>query len=142
MTQPNTPPSKDSNWIRGFIRQLRLSWRLFWDPLVPIWTKLIPLAAVAYVILPVDFIPDAIIGLGQMDDLGIVLLSLKLFVDLSPGGVVEHHLAEMSSVKADFRVVQDDTPQTADVAGHLEAPHTPAEAAPPDSVEKDKGGSA
>jgi uncharacterized membrane protein YkvA (DUF1232 family) len=116
---------------------MRLAWRLLRDPQVPVWTKLIPLGAIAYIVLPADFIPDAIPILGQTDDLGILLLSLKLFIDLCPPGIVERHLAQMSSVQAEYRVVQEDNaPQATDAAGYLEeSPRVPAEETPSRSTE-------
>jgi uncharacterized membrane protein YkvA (DUF1232 family) len=47
--------------------------------------KAVPLLALLYVISPIDFVPDFIPGLGQLDDLGIILAALELFVRLCPG---------------------------------------------------------
>jgi len=121
MTQPQDSTARDPGWLSAQWKKLRLSWRLLREPLVPMWTKLIPLGAIAYVLLPIDLIPDPVLGLGQLDDLGIVLLGLKWFIDLCPPGVVNRHLAEMSSVKAQYRVVPDDElAPDADVSGYLE----------------------
>ncbi len=131
MTQPQTPPSSDANWLAAQVKKLRLSWRLLRDPLVPFWTKLIPAAAIAYILLPVDISPDMLPVLGQVDDLGILLLSLNWFVSLSPADVVRRHLAEMSSVKGDYRVVEKDAPTSPHVSGYLdvESHHLPDEGA-------------
>jgi uncharacterized membrane protein YkvA (DUF1232 family) len=121
MTQQQDSPARDRGWLSTQWKKLRLSWRLLRDPLVPLWTKLIPLGAVAYILLPVDLIPDPILGLGQLDDLGMLLLGLKWFIDLCPSGLVGRHLAEMSSVKAQYRVVPDDVPaEPAGISGYLE----------------------
>ncbi len=70
----------------------RLAWRLLHDPRVPQWVKvLVPLVVGVYVISPIDFIPDFIPVLGQLDDVGVVLLGLKLICRLSPQSVVEEH---------------------------------------------------
>jgi len=53
--------------------------------------KAVPLLALLYVISPVDFVPDFIPGLGQLDDLGIVLAALELFVRLCPGSAHTYH---------------------------------------------------
>jgi uncharacterized membrane protein YkvA (DUF1232 family) len=128
MTQSQTPPSRDANWVVAQVRKLRLSWRLLRDPLVPLWVKLIPVGAVAYILLPIDLIPDAIPVLGQLDDLGVLLLGLRWFLALSPADVVRRHLTEMSSVKADYRVVAEDAPAPQQVAGYLDVEsHTPDE---------------
>jgi uncharacterized membrane protein YkvA (DUF1232 family) len=138
MTQPNAERAKDVNWFMRFIRQLRLSWGLFRDPLVPLWTKAIPLAALAYIVLPTDLVPDFVIGLGQMDDLGALLLGLKLFTALCPPTIVARHLAEMSSIKGTCRIVHDDAPKQADVAGYLEEPASRAEHISPNKTEETK----
>ncbi len=123
MTQHKDLPSKgESSWLIGLAKNLRLAWRLLRDPLVPAWTKLIPLGALVYILLPADLLPDLIIGLGQMDDIAVFLLSLKLFISLCPLEVVQRHLAEMSSIKVSYRVAKDE-PQATDVAGYLDVEH-------------------
>jgi uncharacterized membrane protein YkvA (DUF1232 family) len=82
--------------VDGLIRQTRLVWRLWRDARVPGWIKLIPFAGLVYLLSPIDLIPDLMLpGLGQLDDLAVVLLAVKMFVDLSPPGVVREHLEEM-----------------------------------------------
>lgn len=51
--------------------------RYFRDPGVKTWRKFVGVAALAYAIMPVDFIPDVIPLLGWMDDFGV--LSAALF---------------------------------------------------------------
>ena len=46
------------------------------SPRVPRWKKLLVLAAAAYVVLPVDLIPDVIPVFGWLDDLGVVGLAV------------------------------------------------------------------
>ena len=75
--------------LLGVIGNLQLAWRLFEDPRVPIWVKSIPVLAVAYLIWPLDLLADPVLGLGQLDDLGVILLGMKLFLTLSPAQVVE-----------------------------------------------------
>jgi uncharacterized membrane protein YkvA (DUF1232 family) len=79
----------------SIIRQFRLAWRLLWDPRVSLWVKIAPFLTVLYIISPVDFIPDVILGLGQLDDLGALLLGLQLFVELTPDAIVWQHLQAM-----------------------------------------------
>jgi uncharacterized membrane protein YkvA (DUF1232 family) len=42
------------------------------DPSVSLWRKLIGLAGVAYVVWPLDVIPDVIPVLGWLDDVGVL----------------------------------------------------------------------
>lgn len=80
----------------GLIRQLRLVWRLLRDARVSEWVKMIPVAALVYLVSPIDVIPDLVLpGLGQLDDLAIVLVFLKLFVELSPRAVVREHIERL-----------------------------------------------
>ena len=58
----------------------------------PLWIKGIPLVAVLYVLSPLDFIPDWVIGLGQLDDLGILIGSLRLFRSMIPENIIQEHL--------------------------------------------------
>ena len=80
---------------RGAIEQFQLVWRLLWDREVPFYLKVIPVAAVIYLISPIDFVPDAFLGLGQLDDLGILLLGSQLFTQLVPKHIVAQHRAEI-----------------------------------------------
>src|SRR5690348_3710171 len=75
--------------LRAIIEQVLLTWRLFRDPRVSLWHKAIPVLAVAYVLSPLDLIPDFIIGLGQLDDLGIVLGAMRLFESVTPEYIVQ-----------------------------------------------------
>ncbi len=77
--------------LRAIIDRFILTWRLIRDPRVPLWTKAIPVLGVAYVLSPLDFIPDFIIGVGQLDDLGIILMAMRLFEAVVPGYIVEEH---------------------------------------------------
>jgi uncharacterized membrane protein YkvA (DUF1232 family) len=103
-------PASDENtstvlgWVTDFIRQGRLAWRLLWDSRVPFWTKLIPPAVLIYLISPADFLPDVALGLGQLDDLAILLIGTKLFIELAPTDVVREHLAALGARIQEWRV--------------------------------------
>jgi uncharacterized membrane protein YkvA (DUF1232 family) len=94
--------------IAELVRNLQLIWRLFNDPRVSAGLKLIVPLAIVYIISPLDLIPDFLPGLGQLDDLAILLLSIKLFIDLAPKDIVQEHLDAMRSVRTSYRVVDDD----------------------------------
>jgi uncharacterized membrane protein YkvA (DUF1232 family) len=62
------------------------------DYRVPAWIKVsIPLVVLLYFITPIDFIPDFIPVLGQLDDIGILLLGMSLIIRLAPQNVVDEH---------------------------------------------------
>jgi uncharacterized membrane protein YkvA (DUF1232 family) len=77
-----------TGWLREFFSQFELAWRLLWDERVPMSTKLVPFLAIAYIILPFDLLPDYFLGMGQVDDLVILLVGLRMFISLCPPGVV------------------------------------------------------
>ena len=86
---PSPVPPEQTNavirWFGDVIRQGRLAWRLLWDKRVPWLAKLIPPATLAYIVFPLDIISDPILGLGQLDDLAVFLLGIKLFIEVAPG---------------------------------------------------------
>jgi uncharacterized membrane protein YkvA (DUF1232 family) len=91
-------------WVTDFIRQGRLAWRLFWDRRVPFWTKLIPPAMLLYLFSPADFLPDVALGLGQLDDLAVLLIGTKLFIELAPTDIVREHLTALGARIQEWRV--------------------------------------
>ena len=107
-------------WFQDVARQARLAWRLFWDRRVPMWTKLIPPASLAYVLFPVDLIPDVALGLGQLDDLAVLLIGVKLFVELSPPDVVREHLLALGARIKEWRVVEEEGEPPAVIEGEYE----------------------
>src|SRR5438128_2440845 len=58
----------------ALLRQGRLAFRLLRDERVPTIAKLVVPAALVYVASPLDLIPDLIPILGQVDDIGILVL--------------------------------------------------------------------
>ncbi len=71
---------------------VRLFWRLVKDERVSVWAKSILVLALAYVIAPIDLIPDMIWGLGEIDDLALVILACRTFLSLCPPEVVDEHV--------------------------------------------------
>ncbi len=104
------PPAKNDEvgavmgWLREFFRQFQLAWRLFRDPRIPFSLKVVPLATAAYFISPVDFIPDVAFGLGQLDDIAIILIGMRLFIDLCPPAIVAEHQAAIAGERGEAEV--------------------------------------
>jgi uncharacterized membrane protein YkvA (DUF1232 family) len=98
---------------QGFFGELwqraRLVYKLLLDPEVPIYLKVLPFAAVVYVLFPIDFIPDVIPGFGQLDDITILVLGTKMFIDLAPKQVVARHLQSMRT-QGDNTATVDEQP--------------------------------
>ena len=84
---------------RGVRDQLRLAWRLLRDERVSALKFALPALIALYVVSPIDSIPDFILGLGQIDDLGAVaagiLILARIIPRLAPEHVVDEHLRDM-----------------------------------------------
>jgi uncharacterized membrane protein YkvA (DUF1232 family) len=119
-------------WIQDIVRQARLAWRLMRDSRVPTWTKLIPPAALLYVLFPIDIIPDLVAGLGQLDDIAVVLIGVKLFIELSPREVVHEHLAALGARVREWRVVDEPHSENIVIEGELDAPEADSDPPAPD----------
>lgn len=69
----------------------RLVLRLMLDRRVPIWTKLIIPAAIAYMASPIDILPDIVPLLGWLDDIAAIIVSVTLFLMAVPRDVLREH---------------------------------------------------
>lgn len=72
--------------------------RYFRDEQVPGWRKLVVVGAVAYVLLPIDLIPDLVPVLGWLDDIGAIGAALTfLSRDVSSHAAKEKAIPAVSS---------------------------------------------
>jgi uncharacterized membrane protein YkvA (DUF1232 family) len=78
----------------------RLVWGLARDPRTPLGLKALLVAALVYVVVPIDLIPDVVPILGAADDLTVLLLVLDLFISNAPAAVREEHLARAAAGQA------------------------------------------
>ena len=91
--------NENDNRIRSTAQQtlllipnfLKLLYRLTSDKRVPLREKAILFGAVAYVLSPLDFLPDAIPVLGQIDDLLLIALIVQRFMNSVNRRVVLEH---------------------------------------------------
>jgi uncharacterized membrane protein YkvA (DUF1232 family) len=97
MTNPSSNRRSPYFWVNLF-NSFRLTWRLLRDQQVPFITKLVPLGVLAYVLSPIDFLPDAILGVGQLDDLAVLLLGIQVFIAIVPDSIVQRHRDDMTGV--------------------------------------------
>jgi uncharacterized membrane protein YkvA (DUF1232 family) len=82
--------------FRMLLSQMRLAIRLLREPRVPLLTKAVPLLAGLYLMSPLDLIPDVIPLLGQVDDLGLILGAITVFLRLCPPTAVAFHGAAIA----------------------------------------------
>ena len=111
---PSSELNETAGFLGGLVKQSRLAWRLLRDGRVPGWVKMIPFAGLLYFLSPIDLIPDmAIPGLGEIDDVVVLLLALKMFVDLSPTSIVREHLEDLFGMSKNARQpAEPSTPTT------------------------------
>ena len=104
--------------LKELLNNAQLVWRLLLDPNVSLLAKLVPVGALLYLFMPFDLIPDVIPGLGQLDDVAIVLLGIRAFIALSPQEVVRRYRRDMgempdndanqsSTIEGTYRVVDE-----------------------------------
>ena len=81
--------------VLGAIRQIpdyvRLMLGLMRDSRVSRFDRVLVLAAVAYVVSPLDFIPDVIPFLGQVDDVFLIVIALQRLVENAGRRVIADH---------------------------------------------------
>jgi len=91
------PSEKQQGFFGELWQKVRLVYKLMLDPEVPIYLKALPFAAIVYLLLPFDFLPDVIPGIGQLDDITILIIGAKMFIDLAPHQADERHLKGMQA---------------------------------------------
>jgi uncharacterized membrane protein YkvA (DUF1232 family) len=69
--------------------------RYFRDDAVSGWRKLVVVAGVAYLVFPIDLVPDVVPLLGWLDDLGVLGAALTFFAR-----DVASHAAKAGAVEA------------------------------------------
>jgi len=76
--------------------KLRLAWQLFRDPRVSIWPKIVIIGATAvYLFFPMDFLPDLVPFVGQLDDLTLIALGLQTFISVCPKPIAAEHMTRI-----------------------------------------------
>ena len=115
MTQmtPNPTAANNRVGILGeLIRNAQLVWRLLKDPRVSLPVKLIiPGVVGLYLLSPIDFMPDLLPLLGQIDDIAVLFGGVMLFIQMCPPDVVAEHRAALAG--------EVNAPQTTQTGGHV-----------------------
>jgi uncharacterized membrane protein YkvA (DUF1232 family) len=83
--------SRMTNLLLVIPNLLLLSARLMVDPRVPAKERLLVAGAIAYALVPLDFIPDMLPFIGQVDDAYLVALSLLRLMSVTEPRVVREH---------------------------------------------------
>jgi uncharacterized membrane protein YkvA (DUF1232 family) len=95
-----TIPSQGS-MVRDFIMRIKLIWALMKDGRVSSWLKVIPVAGLVYLVMPIDLVSEIALPLvGELDDAAVLWLTNYVFVELCPPDVVLHHVKQLTAGKA------------------------------------------
>lgn len=90
-----TPRTGAKRTVMGYIaelpRFLRLLWGLITDARVSVLDKLLVAGAIAYIVTPVDFIPDFIPFLGEVDDVYLLVAALRRLMQNAGRAVLLSH---------------------------------------------------
>ena len=90
-----TPRTGAKRTVMGTMKELpnfmRLLGGLITDMRVSTTDKLLVAGAVAYILLPIDFIPDFIPFLGEVDDIFLLVLALQRLIANAGRAVVQDH---------------------------------------------------
>jgi len=100
MTKPNNKlKRREKQELKGRMgnalsflpNMVKLLGRLLKDTRVPTAEKALFVAAIVYVVSPLDFIPDVFPFIGQVDDIYVVALTLLRLVNKTDASVVREH---------------------------------------------------
>ena len=80
----------------------RLLWSLASDPRVPASRKALLGLAGAYIVSPLDLIPEWIPVLGAVDDVAVMVLAIDVFLDGLPEGLVAEKLVQLGIPPSDL----------------------------------------
>ncbi len=60
-----------------FVRHAVAMWHALGDPATPVTARAVLVGAIVYFVLPADFVPDFLAGLGFTDDAAVMAAALK-----------------------------------------------------------------
>ena len=83
--------SRMANLLLFIPNMLVLCWRLMVDSRVPAKERLLVAGAIVYALVPLDFIPDMLPFIGQIDDAYLIALSLLRLMTVTDPRVVRQH---------------------------------------------------
>jgi uncharacterized membrane protein YkvA (DUF1232 family) len=90
-----TPRTGAKRTVMYYVRQLpqylRLLGGLITDPRVALVDKLLVAGAMAYIVMPIDLIPDFIPFFGEIDDVYLLILALQRLISNAGRAVVIEH---------------------------------------------------
>ncbi|MDI6768752.1 MAG: DUF1232 domain-containing protein [Anaerolineales bacterium] len=86
-------------FLQDIILQFKLILRLMGDRRVNFFLKLLPVAALVYLVSPLDFFPGLVLPfIGALDDAAIIWIGVSMFTALCPEDVVQEHMNALQKV--------------------------------------------
>ena len=83
----------------GLLSILRVSFRVVFEPRLPLWLRLVPVIAALYFFSPIDILPDIIGIKGRIDDLFVLIFSTILLLVFIPRKLFLEFLGKDSSTE-------------------------------------------
>ena len=91
----------DQRYFGGIFNNLRLILRLLKDRRISFLLKLLPIGALVYLIIPIDFLP-----INPLDDAVVLWLGGTLFIELCPDDIVAEHRRALAQSSDGVGVVE------------------------------------
>lgn len=90
--QADRPAGPRRRWVDRLKIETEVLWKSARDRRVPWYARVVaPLCALAYIIAPIDPIPNSLRVIGHLDDVLVGLLLIALFVWLTPSSIKSQH---------------------------------------------------
>ena len=103
-----TPRTGTKRTVMSYIAELpnflRLPWGLLRDSRVEMIDKLLVAGAIAYIVAPIDIIPDFIPFLGEVDDIYLLVLSVRRLIQNAGRSVLLAHWSGNPSALRDMNL--------------------------------------
>lgn len=91
-SDPKTDNTTRPRSLSELLDNVQIAWKLIRDRRISPWIRFgLPLLAGAYVLMPIDILPDAFLGFGQLDDLAVIWVVMQMLLRLSPDEIVAEY---------------------------------------------------
>ena len=104
--------------MRDIVLRIKLILHLMGDRRVNFLLKLLPIASLVYLFMPLDLVSGITLPvIGALDDAAVLWLGSYLFLELAPPQVVQEHMKQLSSnleSQQDDEVVEGETTEVPD----------------------------
>ena len=103
--QPRTGTKRTvMSYIAELPRFVQMLWGLVTDPRVAMLDKVLVVGAIAYILMPLDLVPDFVPFLGEVDDVYLLVLALRRLIENAGRAVLLSHWTGDPSDLQDFNL--------------------------------------